>query len=109
MVLEESAHSQLVVECRSADEYAQLDALLREFGHVDFEDVYPMSDREVRDQPYYYVDDERRPRSGMTIAMVTRDIGDVPCITFAEFMTALQIEENAQESDLGPVSLEGIL
>lgn len=109
MVLEELAHSRLVVECHSADEYAQIDVLLKEFGEVDFEDVYPMSDGGAQSNPYYYVDDKRKPNSGATIAGVIRGIGDVPCMAFDEFMSALQIEENAQESDLESVSLEGVL
>lgn len=109
MVLEELAHSRLIVECHSADEYDQIDALLKEFSEVDFEGVRPMSDGGAQSNPYYYVDDERKPNSGATIADAFLVTGEVPWMTFAEFMTALELEENAQESDLESVSLEGVL
>lgn len=109
MVLEELSHGQLIVECHSADEYDQIDALLKEFGDVDFEGIAPMSDGVAQARPYYYVGDERKPRSSRTLDNVFDEIGKVPWTPFAEFMAALYVDENAQESDLESVSLEGVL
>ena len=109
MVLEELAHSRLVVECHSADEYAQIDELLEEFGDVDFDNVGPISEAAAQVNPYYYVGDDRDPRADRVLANVFDDIGEVPCMLFAEFMAALYVDENAQEPDLESVSLEGVL
>ena len=109
MVLEELSHSQLIVECHSADEYAQIDMLLKEFGGVDCDHVGSVSEDGARARPYYYVDRDRRPSFSATLADAFCVIGDVPWLFFTEFMSALLIEENEQEPDLEPVSLEGVL
>lgn len=109
MVLEELSHSQLIVECDSADEFDQIDVLLEEFGGVDLDDVCAVSEGAARRHPYYYVDDDCRPNYSETLADAFCVIGEVPWLSFAEFMAALELEENAQESDLESVSLEGVL
>lgn len=109
MVLEELAHSRLVVECHSADEYTQIDELLKRFGEVNFEDVCPVSEHVAQVNPYYYVDDDRQPSAGRVLANVFDNIGEVPCMLFAEFIAALYVDENTQEPDLESVSLEGVL
>lgn len=108
MVLEDLAHSNLIVECHSANEYTQLDELLKQFENIRFDGVMTPSDQWVRDNPYYYVY-KNMPLGTSQLATAIDDNGDVPWMTFSKFMENLEIEEEERESDLESVSLEGVL
>ena len=108
MVLEALAESKLVIKCHSADEYAKVDEVLENSGLVSFARVPFVSEQDAKNNPYYYVEDEA-PTFDATLNSVFASIGEVPWMTFADFMTALEDEENESEIELPQTSLEDVL
>lgn len=55
MLLDDLIHTRLAVCCASAEEYAQIDQLLKDSADFEFPDIDPVDEEEAEDNPYYFV------------------------------------------------------
>lgn len=109
MVLEELADGRLIVECRTASEYEQMDEALKSFGGCDFRGVDTVDDFEASCHPYYYVS-HKVPSYSATLFTALSHIHDGGShMTFQEFMAAMYGEESDVGAELNVVSLEEVL
>lgn len=109
MVLEELANGRIVVECHTANEYAQLDEALKSFGGCDFSGVDTVDDFEAACHPYYFVN-HKVPSYSATLSMARSNMHyEGWCMTFPEFMAAMCGEESDGGAELNVVSPEEVL
>ena len=106
MVLEELANGRLIVECHTANEYAQIDEALKSFGGCDFSCISDVDDNEAACHPYYYVNHEVPSYAATLAEALSRIPGSH--ITFPEFMAAMYGEESDGGTELNVVSLEEV-
>lgn len=94
MLLDDLIHTRLAVRCASAEEYAQIDQLLKDSADFDFPDINPVDEEEAEENPYYFVSPGGEPMYEQTFERLHRRYASMEReISFQDFMDGVCFEQ----------------
>lgn len=94
MLLDDLIHTRLAVRCASAEEYAQIDQLLKDSADFEFPDIYPVNEEEAEDNPYYFVTPSGEPMYERTFERLHYKYASMEReISFHDFMEGVRFEQ----------------
>ena len=94
MLLDDLIHTRLAVCCASAEEYAQVDQLLKDSPDFEFPDINPVDEEEAENNPYYFVSPRGEPMYERTIEVLQDRYASMKReISFQDFMDGVCFEQ----------------
>ena len=94
MLLDDLIHTRLAVCCASAEEYAQVDQLLKDSADFEFPDISAVNDKEAEDNPYYFVTPSGDPMYERTFERLQDRYTSMEReISFHDFMEGVRFEQ----------------
>lgn len=94
MLLDDLIHTRLAVCCASAEEYAQIDQLLKDSADFEFPDIDPVNEGEAEDNPYYFVTSRGEPMYAPTFKGLQFQHTSIEReISFHDFMEGVRFEQ----------------
>lgn len=94
MLLDDLIHTRLAVCCASAEEYAQIDQLLKDSADFEFPDIDPVNEGEAEDNPYYFVSPRGAPMYEPTFERLQYKYASMEReISFHDFMEGVCFEQ----------------
>ena len=95
MLLDDLIHTRLAVCCASAEEYDQIDQLLKDSADFEFpENISPVDDEEAENNPYYFVTPNGEPMYERTFERLHYKYASMEReISFHDFMEGVRFEQ----------------
>lgn len=94
MLLDDLIHTRLAVRCASAEEYAQVDQLLKDSPDFKFPDISLVDEEEAEDNPYYFVTPNGEPMYERTFERLHYKYASMEReISFHDFMEGVRFEQ----------------